>query len=87
MSDAPHTSAYQREDITEGKAGVPLSLTLNIVNVSNQCAPILTAMVYIWHRDKDGLPRPRVAGDLAARVLEHGDECCLRDVAVCRQRR
>jgi len=27
---------------------------LNIVNVSNQCAPILTAMVYVWHCDKDG---------------------------------
>jgi hypothetical protein len=47
-------AAYQRADIKEGKTGVPLNLILNIVNVSNQCAPILTAMVYVWHCDKDG---------------------------------
>jgi len=54
FNDIASASAYQRADVTEGKTGVPLNLTLNIVNVNNQCAPILTAMVYIWHCDKDG---------------------------------
>ena len=54
FNDIASASAYQRADITEGKTGVPLNLILNIVNVNNQCAPILTAMVYIWHCDKDG---------------------------------
>ena len=54
FNDIASAAAYQRDDITEGKTGVPLKLTLNIVNVNNGCAPILTAMVYVWHCDKDG---------------------------------
>jgi protocatechuate 3,4-dioxygenase beta subunit len=54
FNDIASAAMYQRADITEGKTGVPLNLTLNIVNVNNQCAPILTAMVYVWHCDKDG---------------------------------
>jgi protocatechuate 3,4-dioxygenase beta subunit len=54
FNDIASAATYQREDITEGKTGVPLRLMLNIVNVNNQCAPILTAMVYVWHCDKDG---------------------------------
>jgi len=47
FNDIASAAAYQRADITEGKTGVPLNLILSIVNVSNQCAPILTAMVYV----------------------------------------
>ena len=54
FNDIASAAVYQREDITEGRPGVPLRLTLNIVNVANACAPILTAMVYVWHCDKDG---------------------------------
>ena len=55
FNDIASAAMYQREDITEGKAGMPLKLTLNIVNVSSSCAPITTAMVYVWHCDKDGV--------------------------------
>lgn len=48
-------SAMVRADITEGKAGVPLTLVLNLVNVNNDCAPITNATVYVWHCDKDGV--------------------------------
>jgi protocatechuate 3,4-dioxygenase beta subunit len=54
FNDIASAAVYQRDGITEGKTGVPLHLTLNIVNVNNACAPILTAMVYVWHCDKDG---------------------------------
>jgi len=54
FSDIASAAMYQREDITEGKTGVPLQLTLNVVDVSNACAPVTTAMVYVWHCDKDG---------------------------------
>ena len=47
------TSMY-RSDITEGKTGVPLSLTLTIVNSNNNCSVISGARVDIWHCDKDG---------------------------------
>ena len=43
-----------RSDITEGKTGVPLTLTLTIVNSNNECAVISDARVDIWHCDKDG---------------------------------
>ncbi|HEY7639787.1 MAG TPA: intradiol ring-cleavage dioxygenase [Steroidobacteraceae bacterium] len=55
FSDIASASTYMREDITEGKTGVPLQLLLTIVNVSASCAPITDALVYVWHCDKDGL--------------------------------
>ena len=48
-------SAMVRSDITEGKAGVPLTLKLRILDQSTGCAPVAGAAVYIWHCDKDGL--------------------------------
>lgn len=48
-------SAMVREDITEGKTGVPLTLKLKIVDISNNCEPMTNASVYVWHCDKDGL--------------------------------
>jgi protocatechuate 3,4-dioxygenase beta subunit len=55
FTDIASAAMYQREDITEGKAGAPLKLTLNIVDVGSSCAPVTTAMVYVWHCDKDGV--------------------------------
>ena len=54
FNDIASAAMYQREDITEGKAGMPLRLTLNVVDVNRSCAPVTTAMVYVWHCDKDG---------------------------------
>jgi protocatechuate 3,4-dioxygenase beta subunit len=54
FSDIASASTYMREDITEGKTGVPLRLLLTFVNVSASCAPITDALVYTWHCDKDG---------------------------------
>ncbi|MFT4173163.1 MAG: intradiol ring-cleavage dioxygenase [Rhodocyclaceae bacterium] len=48
-------SAITRRDITEGKTGVPLTLTLKLVSTAQNCAPIVGAAVYIWHCDKDGV--------------------------------
>jgi len=47
-------SAYFRSDITEGKAGLPVSLTLTVVNVGNACSPVANANVEIWQCDADG---------------------------------
>jgi protocatechuate 3,4-dioxygenase beta subunit len=44
-----------RRNVTEGKPGVPLALTLKLVNVNKACAPISNAAVYIWCTDKDGV--------------------------------
>lgn len=52
--DLSADSAIYRTDITEGKTGIPLSLTLTIVNTSNSCTAISGARVDIWHCDKDG---------------------------------
>ena len=45
---------FFRQDITEGNPGVPLNLTLTVVNINNNCAPITNARVDIWQCDKDG---------------------------------
>jgi protocatechuate 3,4-dioxygenase beta subunit len=43
-----------RSDITEGKQGAPVLLTLQIVEAKN-CAPIPWARVDVWHADGLGL--------------------------------
>lgn len=55
FSDIASASTYMREDITEGKTGVPLQLLLTFVNVNDSCAPITDALIYTWHCDKDGV--------------------------------
>ena len=42
-----------RRNVTEGKAGVPLTLKLTVLDVSN-CKPIKGAAVDIWHCDAVG---------------------------------
>jgi protocatechuate 3,4-dioxygenase beta subunit len=48
-------STYNRTDITEGKTGTPLTLTLQLIEVGNSCAPIVGARVIIWHCDANGV--------------------------------
>ena len=43
-----------RSDITEGRPGAPLELTLNVVD-GNSCEPISDAAVDIWHCDAEGV--------------------------------
>jgi protocatechuate 3,4-dioxygenase beta subunit len=43
-----------RSDITEGKQGAPLSLTLQILE-ANDCAPVPDTRVDVWHTDALGL--------------------------------
>jgi protocatechuate 3,4-dioxygenase beta subunit len=45
--------ALLRTDITEGRPGLPLSVTLQIVDES--CAPLANARVDIWHCDAEGI--------------------------------
>ncbi|TGM12474.1 protocatechuate dioxygenase [Leptospira selangorensis] len=52
--DLSSNSSYFRQDITEGKTGIPLSLVLTIQNINDNCNPISNARVDIWHCDKDG---------------------------------
>ena len=52
--DLSANSAIFRNDITEGKTGIPLSLILTIVNSNANCALLSSARVDIWHCDKDG---------------------------------
>src|SRR5262249_25152916 len=46
--------AYYRRDITEGKSGLPLMLTLTVVNVNSACAPVSGMQVEVWQCDATG---------------------------------
>ncbi|MEW2303318.1 intradiol ring-cleavage dioxygenase [Streptomyces sp. NPDC006655] len=46
--------ALVRKDITEGKAGVPLTLRLTVVDATDGCTPVKGAAVEIWHCDAWG---------------------------------
>lgn len=54
LSTLLNNSLVLREAINEDKIGVPLRVKLKLVNVNNSCTPV-SAYVYIWHCDKDGL--------------------------------
>lgn len=54
LSTLLNSSSVLRENIAEDKTGVPLQVKLKLVNVNNNCTPV-SAYVYIWHCDKDGL--------------------------------
>lgn len=46
--------AFYRQDVTEGRAGTPLTLDLTVVNVRASCAPVANAAVEIWQCDASG---------------------------------
>jgi protocatechuate 3,4-dioxygenase beta subunit len=46
--------AYFRQDITEGKSGLPLTLTLTVVKTSSACSAVANAMVEVWQCDAAG---------------------------------
>jgi protocatechuate 3,4-dioxygenase beta subunit len=47
-------SVIQRVDITEGKTGLALTMTITIKNKNDNCAALEGVVVDIWHCDKDG---------------------------------
>ena len=55
MTEGPYylDGEYVRSDITEGKAGIPLKLSLTVVD-SGTCAPLKNALVELWHADSLG---------------------------------
>jgi protocatechuate 3,4-dioxygenase beta subunit len=55
MTEGPYYLDGQlvRSDISEGKAGIPLKLTLTVVD-DDTCAPLSNALVEIWHCDALG---------------------------------
>ncbi|MEU1188480.1 intradiol ring-cleavage dioxygenase [Streptomyces sp. NPDC005859] len=55
MTEGPYylDGQYVRADVTEGKAGIPLKLTLTVVD-DDTCVPLSNALVEIWHCDHLG---------------------------------
>jgi protocatechuate 3,4-dioxygenase beta subunit len=49
-----NNSSFFRRDITEGKTGIPLTLTLTVVNVASACAAVSGLQVEIWQCDAGG---------------------------------
>ena len=46
--------AFYRRDVTEGRPGTPLALTITIQNTNANCAALANAAVEIWQCDADG---------------------------------
>jgi protocatechuate 3,4-dioxygenase beta subunit len=49
-----NNAAFYRQDITEGTSGLPLTLTLTVVNTKAQCVPLANTTVEIWQCDATG---------------------------------
>ncbi len=54
LSTLLDNSLVLRENVAEDKTGVPLQVNIKLVNINDSCKPV-SAYVYIWHCDKDGL--------------------------------
>jgi protocatechuate 3,4-dioxygenase beta subunit len=54
MTGMANNQAFYRQDVREGRAGLPLTLMLTIVNVRNACGPVSGAAVEIWQCDAAG---------------------------------
>lgn len=50
----PSLQDFMRSDIRENKPGLPLTLTIAVVNTNASCAPVSGALVDIWQCDADG---------------------------------
>ncbi len=50
----PSLADFVRSDIRESKPGLPLTLTITVVNTNSSCAPVSGAVVDIWQCDADG---------------------------------
>jgi protocatechuate 3,4-dioxygenase beta subunit len=50
----PSLADFIRSDIRESKQGLPLTLTITVVNTNSSCAPVSGALVDIWQCDADG---------------------------------
>ncbi|MBB2671974.1 UNVERIFIED_ORG: protocatechuate 3,4-dioxygenase beta subunit [Rhizobium esperanzae] len=53
----------ERQDVTEGKAGLPLRLAVRIVHAAD-CRPVENADIDIWHTDHRGIYSGREAADM-----------------------
>jgi protocatechuate 3,4-dioxygenase beta subunit len=47
-------AAFHRRDITEGRPGIPLALTMKVVNAKANCGPVANALIEVWHCDVTG---------------------------------
>ena len=50
----PSLSDFIRSDIRENKQGLPLTLTIGVVNTNSSCSAVGGALVDIWQCDADG---------------------------------
>ena len=63
-----------REDISEGKPGVPLRLVLRVVDTSASCAPIPRAAVDVWQCDAFGIYSGYEGAAIAPRHVDPVDD-------------
>ena len=45
---------FYRQDITEGKTGLPLTVNLRVFDLNSSCAAVSGAVVEVWHCDAEG---------------------------------
>src|SRR5215467_11221589 len=50
----PSVTSLFRSDIREDRQGVPLAVTIRVVNSGAGCAPVANANVEVWHADVAG---------------------------------
>jgi protocatechuate 3,4-dioxygenase beta subunit len=50
----PSLADFFRSDIREGRSGLPVTLTISVVNINNACAPVTGAAVDVWQCDAAG---------------------------------
>ncbi len=77
--DLSDDSELFRRAITEGRSGVPLTVTLTLLAVGGSCAPLTDARVDVWQCDADGAysgyaqPETDTVGETFLRGIQRTD--------------
>jgi protocatechuate 3,4-dioxygenase beta subunit len=66
-------AAFYRQDITEGRPGMPLTLALTVVNVAGGCTPVANATIEVWHCDHTGAYSEYTTAGTYCRGLQRTD--------------
>ncbi|CAF1008228.1 unnamed protein product [Adineta steineri] len=74
-------NATIRQNITEGKAGIPLRLSISVID-TNTCAPLVNALVDLWHCDAVGIYSHYIAASQGIAGTGNDNETFFRGLAL-----
>ncbi|UJR36302.1 hypothetical protein I4U23_029031 [Adineta vaga] len=74
-------NATIRQNITEGKSGIPLRLSISVIDTNN-CSPLVGALVDLWHCDSIGIYSHYIAASQGIQNSVNDNQTFFRGLAL-----